>query len=573
VRSVKVSLIRTLAHRTAKDPRVKSAQLLEIADRLDERSRGDKPQMANRYPIIYIRGYAMTASERNDTAADPFCGFNVGSTLYRAVDTDDKKPAKFVFESPLVRLVTEYQYKHVYQDGYDIMDENWEPPRDDKGNAVPGIPAACIVIHRYYDDGSEVLGDGKSRNITEYASRLNTLINRVKTLVLQHVPTDGSPPMTAETFRCYLVAHSMGGLVARAFLQNPQNEFKEARESVDKFFTFATPHNGIDVLGINVPQWLTTEQANTFDRTYMSSYLNLQNISPKFDERVDLVPQSAMPSDRIFCMVGTNRGDYESLQGVVRAFVGNGSDGLVRVDNASLWGVDDQFKTKQVATAYAFRSHSGYLGIVNSEEAYQNLVRFLFGDVRADIWLDIESVSLPPELEAKKDQVTALYQFEFCAAPKGKRWFLTRRQSIEDSPAVRTHAQLTGADPAPKTIYLSSVFLSRKSRVDSKINTLSYAMAFTAKVPDYEIAKRFWPDGHYEGADLFRDRAIVQVTSPDNPDGMGDWIVTYGWSKGPQQSKTINFGQQKSVVVTLPFDNNSTPGIKGQLRMEVRPWS
>lgn len=65
--------------------------------------------MAHRYPIIYIRGYAMTVDERNETAADPFCGFNIGSTLYRAVSDKLQKPEKFVFESPLVRLTTEFQ--------------------------------------------------------------------------------------------------------------------------------------------------------------------------------------------------------------------------------------------------------------------------------------------------------------------------------------------------------------------------------------------------------------------------------------------------------------------------------
>lgn len=29
------------------------------------------------YPIIYIRGYAKSVSERDETSADPFCGFNV----------------------------------------------------------------------------------------------------------------------------------------------------------------------------------------------------------------------------------------------------------------------------------------------------------------------------------------------------------------------------------------------------------------------------------------------------------------------------------------------------------------
>jgi hypothetical protein len=33
-------------------------------------------------PIIYVRGYAMTEQEQDETTADPFCGFNVGSTVF-----------------------------------------------------------------------------------------------------------------------------------------------------------------------------------------------------------------------------------------------------------------------------------------------------------------------------------------------------------------------------------------------------------------------------------------------------------------------------------------------------------
>lgn len=31
------------------------------------------------HPIIYVRGYAMTPNEIDETTADPFCGFNLGS--------------------------------------------------------------------------------------------------------------------------------------------------------------------------------------------------------------------------------------------------------------------------------------------------------------------------------------------------------------------------------------------------------------------------------------------------------------------------------------------------------------
>ena len=35
------------------------------------------------HPIIYVRGYAMTQSEIEDTVADPYMGFNLGSSKTR----------------------------------------------------------------------------------------------------------------------------------------------------------------------------------------------------------------------------------------------------------------------------------------------------------------------------------------------------------------------------------------------------------------------------------------------------------------------------------------------------------
>ena len=112
------------------------------------------------YPIIYVRGYAMTESERDETTADPFCGFNVGSTVYRAT-VDKAAPArKFVFESPVVRLSSDFNYRHVYQNGLDIVDPDWQPPPDDQGKDTVGIPAQSIIIYRYYEGGSALLGNG-----------------------------------------------------------------------------------------------------------------------------------------------------------------------------------------------------------------------------------------------------------------------------------------------------------------------------------------------------------------------------------------------------------------------------
>ena len=67
-----------------------------------------QPMKAPFYPIIYVRGYAMSRGEIDETTADPFCGFNLGSTVMRAVATAGAPPRKFVFESPVIRLASQF---------------------------------------------------------------------------------------------------------------------------------------------------------------------------------------------------------------------------------------------------------------------------------------------------------------------------------------------------------------------------------------------------------------------------------------------------------------------------------
>jgi hypothetical protein len=37
------------------------------------------------HPIIYVRGFAATSGEIEETVADPYMGFNIGSTKARMV--------------------------------------------------------------------------------------------------------------------------------------------------------------------------------------------------------------------------------------------------------------------------------------------------------------------------------------------------------------------------------------------------------------------------------------------------------------------------------------------------------
>jgi hypothetical protein len=521
------------------------------------------------WPIIYVRGYAMSRGEIDDTTADPFCGFNLGSTVLRATPDAKSAPRKFIFESPLVRLRSDFDYSDVYQDGIDIVDPDW----------TGAVAVRSVIIYRYYDSASTFLGTGETPSIEEFAKGLSDLILKVRDLVCADPANNVKP----RDFRCYLVAHSMGGLVCRTFLQNDGVGSAAARKCVDKFFTYATPHNGIDIAGLNVPEWLDKNDLNNFNRERMAAYLKLEALYKK-TKRVDWMPEESFPSEKTFCMVGTNRGDYEVAAGLSRTFAGNGSDGLVRIANASVWGVNARgVFSAPSATAYAFRAHSGRYGIVNSEEAYQNLVRFLFGDVRVDLWVEVEDVRVPQELEAAdaRGELNALYQFEVLASPRGKRWFLTRRVVEEDSVACRSHVDLKKpSNKDARKIYLSTIFLANRYRVNPQRATLAYSLTLGVRAPDYEVNKRFWPDRHYEGEYLFRDSVVIEMKPP--ADEQGDWIVQYDWQSDnvgqaatPVSTKSLKGGR---VEVAIPFNTGDatpprSPGVTGKLRFVISPWN
>lgn len=512
------------------------------------------------HPILYVRGYAMTKGEIDQTAADPFCGFNLGSTVCRATPDKSKPARKFVFESPLLRLNSDFGYSDVFENGLDIVDPGW----------TGTMPSKSVIIYHYYDEASRLLGSGKTPAIEDFARGLSSLILRVRELVCRNPDNHVRP----EDFRCCLVAHSMGGLICRAFLQNPALGEDEARRCVDKVFTYATPHNGIEMAGLNVPSWLTTNEISTFNRERMAGYLNLDALWRKTG-RVDWLAEQSFPSERFFCLIGTNRADYEVGLGLSRTFVGHGSDGLVKIENASVWGLDAVGKVSAPsATAYVYRSHSGFFGIVNSEESYQNLIRFLFGDLRVDVWVDVEEIRLPEDVQkeasAGKD-VNALYQFELLASPRGMLWYLTRRVAEEDSVACLSHKDAAQR----RSLYLSTLFLGNRWRVNQNRKSVAYSLTLGVRVPDYEVDRRLWPDRHYEGGYLFRDAVVVEMIPPAQAGG--NWQVNYDWQRDnlgqagtPLSPQALQRGK---VELNIPFDNGRAPGIRGRLRLVASAWN
>jgi hypothetical protein len=549
------------------------------------------------HPIIYVRGFAGSQGEIDDTVGDPYMGFNIGSTKSRQVW--DGKMRRYYFESPLVRLkdepiwkataqgpvLTDARYDDVYVNGEDLTaphpDDATRPLRSDIT-----LPYQSIAILRYYDDASADFGDAKAHPIEQFANGLGDLILRLRTLVCRK---NGKHPIRADEvfdngidekdFKVYLVAHSMGGLVCRAFLQNKQLGNQLARDAVDKVFTYATPHNGIDLRVVrNVPGWAALGEATNFNRDRMAAYLGLPKATTEVSNLGDFAPE------RVFNLVGTNPADYLVAQGLSSWAVGDASDGLVRMENATTFAMVGD-KRVESPRAYANRSHSGQFGIVNSEEGFQNLTRFLFGSVRVDGFLDVFNLTLPDEVQAAyakdSNSVRASYRFEIVAALRASQWQLHRRVVRENSAIQRTYDELfpKGADgkrgaSAANSPHLFSLFLD-PTKSQFRHQSVAFAFDVAILVPDYEIDGVLWLKQHFEGGYLYRRLIVVEATRDENaPAG---WRLEYGFQNetpnvAANVAKTVLDGNVLKFAIEVESPANARPSVSGQLRIEMRRW-
>ncbi len=500
------------------------------------------------YPIIYIRGYAGSDEAVEETVATPYMGFNLGSTKTR--QRWDKSVERFIFESPLVRLMKDHGYRDVYEAGEELHPRGRITPRS-------------VIIYRYYDQVSEEFNEDPDRpRIPDYARGLSKLVDQVRAAVC------GDDADARAKFRVYLVAHSMGGLIARCFLQNPSVDEFGVRGLVDKAFTYATPHNGIDVKVIgNVPGFFSRNNSSNFNRGKMREYLSL----PDDVKRADSL-NGEFPTDRFFSLVGTNSKDYEVAAGWSSRVVGDMSDGLVRIENATVAGTP---------RAFVHRSHSGHYGIVNSESGFQNLTRFLFGDIRVDGELRVSEISLPPRVaraykEGKK--VRASYHFETVVRPRGTRYDLHRRLIDENSAILRTYDEIMGENAKARHPRLFSTYLSAANRTRKRRGgALVFSVYIGVRVPDYEVDGALWFDDHIEGSYLFRDTLTLAAVPPGkNSDG---WRVRWGLdSERPGQvsrnadTKRVESSEESEMEFLIPLVSKSIPGMKATLALKTTPW-
>ncbi len=494
-----------------------------------------------RLPLVYVRGFGGGTSGINKVVDDPFYGFNEGSTHVRVGAHD--QPVFHQFESPLLRLLRE--------EGYELLVKgSQEAYLADHAK----IPANSIWVHRFYDRSATTWGGRPQEYQLEHAAAdLLDLIDRLR-------EKTGAPAV-------HLVAHSMGGLICRCLLQKILPDRGRSADCVAKFFTYGTPHGGIafdagggllermrDTLGI--------QGADIFGPRRMYEYLTPQaeldpeGPPPDWDARRMPDSPGSLPVERVFCLVGTDPTDYDVALGLSAAAVGPHSDGLVQIERAYV---------PHAHRAYVHRSHSGRYGMVNSEEGYQNLRRFLFGDTR------IEASLVDYRLPADDDLV----------------WQAEARLSVRGLPVVM-HERLA-AHWCP--IQLDAARDGQEASVSLATTFLNSALSLTSDEPMRFILELrlislreqhgFLHLGdHLEQTADFADTLVIDVGTPEA--GPGIWATwnsdLAGAIREHRVAGTPRADEDSAAdhwLAHIPLPSTAAPliGPDARIRIDATPWS
>lgn len=500
------------------------------------------------YPIVYVRGYAMRESEREQTFHDAYYGFSATS-----VEKRQAPPPKYfeadVFEGQLIRLmkIKDYGYADAVNRGLELFQSN---------------PSRSIWVCRFYDQ--DFMSE-KLRRIEDHAEDLYQLVcnqipARLKACGMDLGTND-------QDYKVILIAHSMGGLVCRTLIQNllPYKYNQDPKRWVHRLVTMGTPHGGIDLSRIPdflqdaVTSTLNPFDANIFREERMREYLKLQ-VKNNGDFEYDvhsLGPQDipfSFPARRCLCLIGS---DYQSYT-MVKQLTGNFSDGLVKQDRAYLVEGEavpkdqDYPLERRAYWANVHRAHSGYRGIVNSFESYENIQRFLFGNTKAALGLEKIKISTAPE-----PGNSYFYDVEFQLSVRGSNVYLHQRQQDPCENAIRLKPE-----EMTNSIFLHNVFMNSGLR---QANDPYSHFNIRLRVIEHRVKDGFLWDHEYPDRPIYAESLEVRVGDSSQPGGVPP--VDFRWlSDGDSWSSAQSDGNRG---YSIPFRAAGTLGgnlwVKGEL--------
>jgi pimeloyl-ACP methyl ester carboxylesterase len=477
-------------------------------------------------PIVYVRGYAGVTATINNEVDDPFYGFNKGATHVRV--NGDGDPMYYQFEGPMLRLMTDEGYRLLVHGDQRVHLVEAEP-----GTLEP----ASIWVYRFYDQAAT----------TFVAPPHRSLVERFFDKLHDSVTADGFDIETAAAGlydlimlirektgaeKVNLVAHSMGGLVARCLIQKvcqlqdaEGNARLPARDIVAKLFTYGTPHGGIafDISALNWAQEaFGPAGADVFAPEKMYGYLTPgahfgqtpQNPRSWDPQRV---PAEVFSAGDIFCLVGTDPHDY----GAPKLLVGPRSDGLVRIEHAYVRGAN---------RAYVHKSHSGSYGEVNSEEGYQNLRRFLFGRWRVQV--DFDRLPRGSTGDGRDE-----WQADMRLAVRGLSVVMSEQVAAHWCPIQLNDETTRPVDSVDTPVPLVASFLldpaqqlpQAQNRHEGRARYSLTLRVF--KVPERDGLFRF--RDHLEQVPAWADTLIVDVAPTEDGAGLRAWMAWNSQVHGP----------------------------------------
>jgi len=529
-----------------------------------------------RLPVVYVRGFAGPTSSIDKQVDDPFYGFNNGSTHVRIGGDGD--PLFYQFEGPLLRLMSDQDYRLLVrgdQQTYLLDREDGKVPKNsiwvhrfyDAAATTFDVPTQHDLLTRTLDKVQQRVGEPAGFNIETAASSLYDFI----ILIRKKTGAD----------KVYLVAHSMGGLIARSMMQKISQTADSdevartpARDLIEKFFTYATPHGGID-FDISALDWAMEAfgpaGADIFAPDKMYGYLTKgakwgDSAPQDWDPRV--IDKNTFDPKNIFCLIGTNAGDYN----LTRDIVGPRSDGLVKIDRAYVRGAN---------RAFVHRSHSGRYGEVNSEEGYQNLRRFLLG--RYAVQVDLCGLTLP------SSPPNAVWQADVKVAIRGLPIVLHEQLAAHYCPIQLNKEVVQHRDGPDAPVPLTTTFLFDQNDVDPAGDRPSPRSRYTLSLKVFHIAeedRRFLWTSHLEQVADWEDTLIVDVGHDEDGDTGAPraWIawnstvagaidsfdpITEGLASEEQRRDTPFLLRQDAQYCEIPLPEISRPILGNTARIRI----